>query len=105
MDPKLVDQATNSPGKCLVSRDTEGPFIDTGCYAMHHNPYLYLSVRWVKEIARDLLGMVPAEEVEGQLNAMREAVEEQNQRIAELTRFEEATTEYIEARDELEHVA
>jgi hypothetical protein len=99
MEPKLVDEAKRRPGKCLVSRDIEGPFIDTGCWAREHDPYLYLSVRWVEEVAADLLGMVPAKEVEERFAGLEALLKEQGEKLAALERFEEAAAEYVEARD------
>lgn len=99
MEPKLVDEAKRRPGKCLVSRDIEGPFIDTGCWAREHDPYLYLSVRWVEEVATDLLGMVPAKEVEERFAGLEAQLKEQSEKLAALERFEEAAAEYVEARD------
>lgn len=98
MEPHIVDQATNPPGKCLVSRDETGPFIDTGCYAMHHNPYLYLSVRWVKEVAQNLLGMVPAEQVQERFGDLEAQIAEQAEQLALLEHFAEVAADYEEAR-------
>lgn len=95
----LVDQASKPPGKCLVSLDTEGPFVDTGMYAMHHNPYLYLSVRWVKEVAQNLLGMVPAEEVEARLAELGAQIAEQAEKLALLEHFAKAAAEFEIARE------
>lgn len=72
--PCLVDRATEPPGKCAITGDGDGPFIDTGLYADDphglqdaEHPELryrvYLSVPYVKHnIARDLLGMVDPED-------------------------------------------
>lgn len=99
MEVRLVDEAKNRPGKCLASRDTEGPFIDTGCWAREHDPYVYLSVRWVEEVATDLLGMVPAKEIQERFAGLETLVVEQSEKLAALERFEEAAAEYVEARD------
>jgi hypothetical protein len=99
MEPKLVDEAKRRPGKCLVSRDIEGPFIDTGCWAREHDPYLYLSVRWVEEVAKDLLGMVPAKEVEERFAGLETQLTEQGKKLAALERFESAVAEYEEAKE------
>lgn len=98
MEPKLVNEAKRRPGKCLASRDTEGPFIDTGCWTREHDPYLYLSVRWVEEVAKDLLGMVPEKEVEERFAGLEAQLKEQGEKLAALERFEEAVAEYEEAR-------
>jgi hypothetical protein len=104
MEPKIVEEANRRPGKCLASRDTEGPFIDTGCWTREHDPYLYLSVRWFEETARDLLGMVSAQEVEERFATVEAQLKEQAERIAELQRFEEAAAEYEEARQAVSFV-
>ncbi len=101
MVPHLVDDAKKRPGKCLVSRDIEGPFIDTGCWAREHDPYLYLSVRWVEEQAVNLLGMVPAKEVEERFAGLEAQLKEQGEKLAALECFEEAVAEYAEARDKV----
>jgi len=99
MEAKVVAQAKNRPGKCMASRDTEGPFIDTGCWTREHDPYLYLSVRWVEEVAKKLLGMVPAKQAEKEFKELKELVVQQNERIEALTRFEDAAVEYEEAKE------
>jgi hypothetical protein len=98
MEPKLVDEAKKRPGKCLASRDVEGPFIDTGSWAREHDPYIYLSVRWVEEVAKDLLGMVPAKEVDERFASLEGQLKEQAEKLAALERFEEAALEYEDAR-------
>lgn len=99
MEPHLVEQADKPPGKCLASRDTEGPFIDTGCYAMHQNPYIYLSVRWLEMIATKHLGMIPISQYERELGAVKELAKEQGERLDTLTRFEDAVAEYEQAKE------
>lgn len=73
MDPRIVDSAQMPPGQCLFSGDIEGPFIDLGLRAPWVNPYGYLSVRYVEDIASKLLEMVPqarVSELEDQLAAL-----------------------------------
>lgn len=73
--PCLVDHAVEPPGKCAITGDGDGPFIDTGLYADEERGLrlrandlsvryrIYLSVPYVKyNIARDLLGMVDPED-------------------------------------------
>lgn len=91
MEPRIVERAENAPGQCLVSQDIEGPFIDTGNWAPWVEPYVYLSASYVEGLARDLLGMVPASEVE----ALRAAIEAQG---VELDRLRHA----VALVDELE---
>lgn len=99
MEPHLVEQADKPPGKCLASRDTEGPFIDTGCYAAYNNPYVYLSVRWLEMIATKHLGMISIAQYERELGRLKALVKDQDDRLAALTRFEDAVAEFTEARE------
>lgn len=98
MEPKLVEEAKNRPGKCLVSRDVDGLFIDTGCWAREADPYLYLSARWVEDVAQKLLGMVSRAEIEERYGALEARLAQQDERIEELHRFELAAKEWEEAR-------
>ena len=63
MEPQIVDQAPMPPGQCLFSQDIDGPWIDTGLVAPWIRPYGYLSVKYVEELAKDVLGMVPRSKV------------------------------------------
>lgn len=78
MKPRIVEKAEMPPARCLISGDFEGPFVDTQTYAAEVDPYIYLSVAYVKEVARDLLGMVDQKEVDElreQVNAMKVKME------------------------------
>lgn len=68
---RIVTRAEQPPAKCAITGDIDGPFIDTGCWLPEADPYIYLHVPVVEQMARDLLGMVPEEEV----TALRDAVE------------------------------
>ena len=61
---KIVDRATNPPAKCAVTGDIDGPFIDTGSWCQNVDPYIYLHVPWVEEVAWKLLDMIPKAEYE-----------------------------------------
>lgn len=99
--PRIVTEATKAPGQCLASRDAEGPFIDTGLYAAHHNPYIYLSVPWLEQTAKDVLGMVPAKEVQERYAALEAEIKAYAEKLADLQRFEEAAVEYEAAKERL----
>jgi hypothetical protein len=88
---KIVDTAVRPPGMCLVSRDTDGPFFDTGVYARHHDPYMYIGTRWVEEAAQEL-GMVRQAEVD----AMREQLANMETELSELRAFMEVQGEFEE---------
>lgn len=100
MKPSLTDKAEMPPARCIVSGDAEGPFIDTHCYAAEVDPYIYLSVSYIKEIARDLLGMVEKakiEELEEQVNALRAKLETQEKVEDAIKTIEEFTAEKVMA--------
>jgi hypothetical protein len=99
MDPHIVDQAHFAPGQCLFSQDLEGPFIDTGLVAPWIRPYGYLSVRYVKGLAEDLLDMVPRSEIENEVEALEDRLAAYGQRIEQLEAFVDATVEYQDTRD------
>lgn len=78
--PTLVERATRSPGKCWVTGDIDGPFIDFGVKfdpAIFNNKNLwsrlYLHAPLIEQIARDSLDMVPRSEVEDLARRVREA--------------------------------
>lgn len=93
---KIVQEAVRPPAMCLASRDTEGPFIDTGLRAAHRDPYIYLSVRWIEECAREL-GMVPKAEVDARFAKLEAEQEEYVEQLAALKRLADAATEFSEA--------
>lgn len=76
---RIVERAEHNPAQCAITGDIDGPFIDTGSWAVFDvptpegwiEPRIYLHVPVVKQMARDLLGMVPEEDVQH----LREAVE------------------------------
>lgn len=81
---KIVDKATQAPAKCALTGDIDGPFIDTGCWLPEVDPYIYLHVPIVEQMARDLLGMVPEKEVaelEEAVEHLTEVVKEQRQEL------------------------
>ncbi len=72
---KVVDVPVLAPGKCWVSKTTEGPFIDTGIDIGRMNierGRLYLSVETIREMARTagVLGEGPS--VNAQLYAQEQ---------------------------------
>jgi hypothetical protein len=95
---KIVEEAVRPPGMCLASRDTEGPFIDTGLRAAHRDPYIYLSCRWIEEAAREL-GMVPKAEVDARFAKLEAEHEEYAEKLAALQRLADAATEFSEATE------
>jgi hypothetical protein len=75
--PRIVEHASQPPGKCAVTGDIDGPFIDTGKDIVDPaNANLiyriYLHVPYVEQLARQL-GMVRGEdqiELEEQLESL-----------------------------------
>lgn len=98
LEPKIVEQAKRRPGRCLASGDVEGPFIDTGKWTREHDPYVYLSVRWIEEVAHKLCKMVSQDDFEYHVKDLTEQVAKLTEEIGALRRFEDAATEYEEAR-------
>lgn len=88
MKPKIVETAERVPARCIVSSEIDGPFIDTGTYAGETDPYIYLSVSYITEVARDLLGMVPKKEID----TLREQVEAMKVKLERLEKVEDAVT-------------
>jgi len=96
-DPQIVPEAKNRPGRCIASRDIEGPFIDVGVWSREHDPYVYLSVRWFEEIARDLLGMVSKAEVDERYAALEKKLMEQAEELGKLDQLVQAATGFEKA--------
>ncbi len=79
--PTLVEKAKLPPGKCAVTGDIDGPFIDCGIKYENRGYWqrLYLHAPWVEQIARQHLGMVKdtddseVEELKSELEALRMA--------------------------------
>lgn len=93
--PQIVDKAAWGPGQCLFSQDIEGPWVDTGVRVPWVNPYGYVSVRYWRDVARELLGMVPVEEVQG----LRERVEAMGEEIARLQEIVDTEKKLAELRE------
>lgn len=91
---KIVEKATQPPAKCIATGDIDGPFIDTECWAGEVDPYIYLHVPYVEQIARDLLGMVPEKDVQ----ALRDAVEHLTDMVEDQRKELEAYRTIEEAR-------
>lgn len=63
--PFVVQRAGFRPGKCIVTGDIDGPFLDCGIKYEKDGYWnrLYLHLPWVEQVARDHCGMVPRSEV------------------------------------------
>lgn len=62
--PTFVERAKLPPGKCVITGDIDGPFIDCGIKYENRGFWtrMYLHTPWVEQVARDLLGMLPRSE-------------------------------------------
>jgi hypothetical protein len=92
---KIVEKATMPPAKCALTGDIDGPFIDTGTYCANIDPYIYLHVPIVEQMARELLGMVPAAEVED----LKAKVKELTKKVEVLGKADAAIKELEELAD------
>ena len=90
MRPKIVYTAEKAPGQCLVSQDLEGPFIDAGCWAPWRDPYVYLSCRWLEEVARDQLNMFHHEKVDEKIAEMQAQLDAYAEEMEKMRNLSEA---------------
>jgi hypothetical protein len=94
---RVVPQAENHPGCCLVTRDHEGPFMDFEAYTTDMDPHVYLSVALVRQAAEEL-GFISPEAVE-QLKLDLRAIEarcDQLERFAQAVEAKEAADQALE---------
>ena len=65
--PTVVERAAFKPGKCAVTHDIDGPFLDCGVKYENRGYWhrLYLHLPWIEQQARQHLGMVPKSEIAG----------------------------------------
>ena len=97
---KLVTSLEHEPAKCVVTGDIEGPFVDFECWSPQVDPRIALHAPVIKQAARELLGMVEAEEVEAlkkQLSDYALRVEEAEALLAKYSALAEAERELEEA--------
>ena len=74
----VVQRAQLPPGKCIVTHDIDGPFLDCGIeyeVAGYFNR-LYLHLPWIEEMGRKHLGMVPASALEDKDTEIEELKDE-----------------------------
>jgi hypothetical protein len=102
MYPCIVEEANKPPSRCLFSQDHDGPWIDTGVKAFGVHPHGYISVRYVEEVARDLLGMVSRSEVNREFQELRGQLEALSTRLDEVEEFRDTLCEYDDQQRKLE---
>ena len=97
---KIVEKAEQPPAKCAVTGDIDGPFIDTGAWLPQVDPYIYLHVPLVEQMARDLLGMVPEKDVQALNDALEQVTdmyEDQKKELEALRAYMNITTGKVAA--------
>lgn len=95
-------EVLNFPGVCVFTRDSEGPFLDTGTYLNAReldgvDPYAYIHVQKVVDMGR-AVGMVPKEDVE----RLQEQVEAYAAKVDELRELLDAYTTIADASKKIE---
>ena len=103
--PNGEPEVLNFPGVCVFTRDSEGPFLDTGTYLNARDldgvdPYCYIHVQKVIDMGR-VVGMVPASDVE-RLQLRLDALGE---KLKETEKLLDAYTTIKDAEQVLEEVA
>lgn len=88
---RIVNTAQRSPGKCAISGDSSGPFIDTGKDVKRYGR-IYLSIKFFDEPLREL-GYIGPEETSRLSSEIKSALTEN----VELQGFKEKYEELIEA--------
>lgn len=91
MGAKVVETAKFRPGKCAITGDTTGPFIDTKVKIPRYGT-LYLSLTGLQTILRDH-GYLSPEETE----ALREDNDRLQEEVRRLTEVEDSHTELVDA--------
>lgn len=79
----VVEKPTQAPGCCIASlkdEDYEG-FVDTGNNPTFVDPHVYVSVSWIKQVAR-VLGMEDGDQIE----ELRGQIEELEGKLIEAER-------------------
>ena len=76
--PFITKRATQPPGKCAVTGDIDGPFLDCGKSYENRGYWqrLYLHLPWLEEQAVKHLGLVSRDEISS-LEDRAEAAEEE----------------------------
>lgn len=77
------------PNQCCVTQRADGEFIDFEAEIAGIDPHVYIRRSVIEDVGRELLGMVPASEVE----ELRERLDNAQTELARLQRIETATNE------------
>ncbi len=87
--PRIVEHATEPPGKCCLTGDIDGPFVDTGKDIVDPGNLsltyrLYIHLPYLLELGRRFGNLVDAEdqeELESQLESLSAAFEALTQKV------------------------
>jgi hypothetical protein len=104
MEVVYSDGTLNFPGKCVLSGDAEGPFLDTNTWLNAKDiggidPYGYISVAKVRDMGR-AIGMVPREDVErlqGRIDDYGAKIDALTKQVDALTAIKELEKELVDA--------
>lgn len=102
-EPRIVKNAEQSPGKCLVSGDNDGPFLDTGRNLKFYGR-VYLALRHIEpylEKAGYLHG-TKVSALRGQLREAGEELEELRDTVAELKGLRDAVEAFVRKPEVIE---
>lgn len=80
---ELPHRFSKPPHKCIVTGRRDLPVVDFGVDYTGIDPHVYIGAGRVEEAARELLGMVPRDDVNELLKRLHEA-EAENERLQEL---------------------
>lgn len=92
LEAQIVKKGTLPPGECIFTGEWDD-LIDTGRDLDHVAPRGYIAVSYVRQLARDLLGMVDGEDLAGAQEAIQhlsEIIEEQQKELDAYHTIEEA---------------
>lgn len=94
MSYDIVPTARWAPGKCIITGDTQGPFLDTKRRIPRYGA-VYISVKAIHQLAEEF-GFATGEQVE----EMRELIGLQTETIKELSKVKDSFNDLVEAVSE-----
>ena len=93
---KITSRPQRMPARCIVSGFTDGPFVDTGVESPYIEPWVYIQVNVLRDMAK-VVGMVPEEE----LAAAKELNAELEHRVTQLELQLQEQDSYLDGIDAL----
>lgn len=91
---QVVETARLRPGRCAVSAETRGPFIDTGKSVPRYGR-IYLSVAWVKTRLRDAGYLDEKTEADPEINDLQDRVSELEETEAKYNNLLDIVSEFV----------